>query len=172
MKLVELSTALQTAFDHFYDDFIQHDVESAEHYAEGHSNFVTYIQRLKEEAKGINLPDGYVPCSHFWLVNADNAILGGIRIRHHIGTDFLALEGGHIGYDIAPSYRGKGYGKLMLKLAIPKVKALGLEKTLLVADDDNMPSRKIIEANGGVLEDIVMGNVFTNPLARYWLNCQ
>ena len=135
-------------------------------------HFSEYTQSLLDEAKGINLQEGYVPCSHFWLVNSENFIVGAIRIRHHIDNEFLSLEGGHIGYDIAPSYRGCGNGKLMLNLALVKAKQLGLTKALLMADEDNLASRKVIEANGGEFEKIVMGKVFPNPLARYWISCQ
>lgn len=99
-------------------------------------------------------------------------ILGVIRIRHNINNEFLTLEAGHIGYDIAPSFRGFGHGKTMLKLALPKAKALGITKALITADEDNFASRKVIEANGGQFENIVMGKVFPNPLARYWVDCQ
>jgi len=171
MELVTPTLELESAFAHFCNDFLLNDVENSEYYFEGKSNFSKYIKDLLDEENGINLPEGYVPCSHFWLVNSDNVILGAIRIRHNIETEFLSLEAGHIGYDIAPSHRSQGYGKLMLRLALPRAKQLGLYKVLLTADDDNTASRKIIESNGGEFEKIVMGNIFPNPLARYWINC-
>lgn len=42
---------------------------------------------------------------------------------------FLSLEhGGHCGYSVRPSERGKGYGKEMLRLNIRNAKRLGIEK--------------------------------------------
>lgn len=102
---------------------------------------------------------------------SDKVILGAILIRHTLETEFLALEAGHIGYDIAPSYRGRGYAKQMLSLALPKANSLGTEAALVIADEVNMASRKVIEANGGNFEKIVIGKVFPEPLARYWVNC-
>ncbi|WP_428774424.1 GNAT family N-acetyltransferase [Vibrio sp.] len=169
MEIVVPSVDLESEFLRFYNDFALNDAENSDYYLEGESNFSKYVQRLSDEANGVNLREGYVPCSHFWLVNSDKVIIGAIRVRHNINNDFLSLEAGHIGYDIAPSHRGKGYGKLMLKLALPKARALGLDKALLIADEDNIPSRKVIEANGGKFEKIVMGQVFANPLARYWI---
>ncbi|POB16202.1 GNAT family N-acetyltransferase, partial [Vibrio vulnificus] len=32
--------------------------------------------------------------------------------------------------------------------------------------------RGVIEANGGEFEKIVIGKVFPNPLARYWVSCK
>lgn len=170
MELVTPSLIFESEFAYFCDDFSKSDVENADYYVEGKSDFSKYVQRLSDEAKGINLPEGYVPCNHFWLVNSENVILGAIRVRHNIENEFLSFEAGHIGYDIAPSHRSQGHGKLMLKLALLKAKELGIPKVLLTADDDNIASRKVIEANGGEFEKIVMGKVFPNPLARYWVN--
>ncbi|PMH42614.1 GNAT family N-acetyltransferase [Vibrio sp. 10N.286.49.B3] len=172
MELVVPSQEFKSAFEYFYRDFVQNDVENADYYLEGQTDFSKYVQRLSDEAAGINLREGYVPCSHFWLIDSTGCILGAIRIRHNIDNDFLALEAGHIGYDIAPSYRGKGNGKLMLKLALSIALALGIERALLTADEDNFASRGVIEANGGEFEQIVIGKVFPYPLARYWVNCK
>ncbi len=171
MELVSPCLELECEFSRFYQDFVEHDVDNADYYSEGKANFPEYVRHLTEESKGINLPQGYVPCSHYWLLDANKTILGAIRIRHNIDNEFLTLEAGHIGYDIAPSQRGKGNGKLMLKLVLPYAKALGIEKALITADDDNLASRKVIEANGGELENIVMGKVFKNLIARYWVEC-
>ncbi|KDM91633.1 GNAT family N-acetyltransferase [Photobacterium galatheae] len=171
MELVVLSSELESAFADFYHDFIKHDPENADFYARGTENFADYVRQLQDEEEGINLPDGYVPCSHLWLV--ENAvILGAIRIRHHIENDFLSLEGGHIGYDVAPSARGRGNGKVMLKLALSKACELGIRKALITADEDNIASRKVIESNGGIFESVVMGKVFPEPIARYWVSCE
>ncbi|HDY7465621.1 GNAT family N-acetyltransferase [Vibrio vulnificus] len=172
MELVVPSAELELAFAHFYDDFAQNDRENADYYFEGKTDFSTYVQRLHDEAMGVNLREGYVPCSHFWLVDAQKTVLGAIRVRHNINNEFLAIEAGHIGYDIAPSHRGKGNGKVMLKLALPKAAELGIERALITADEDNLASRGVIEANGGEFESIVMGKVFPNALARYWVDCK
>ncbi|GLT18403.1 acetyltransferase [Vibrio zhanjiangensis] len=172
MKLEPPSYQYQSAFLSFYQDFADNDSRKANYYREGIDDFDAYIQRLTDEASGINLRQGHVPCSHFWMVDTEENILGAIRIRHTIDNPFLSFEGGHIGYDIAPSYRARGYGKTMLKLALPIAKSLGISKALLTADEKNHASRGVIEANGGELIDIVMGKVFPYPVARYWVPCE
>ncbi|EGQ8513577.1 GNAT family N-acetyltransferase [Vibrio parahaemolyticus] len=172
MELVLPSIEFKAEFSAFYQDFSKNDTENAEYYRLGISNFKKYIQQLQDESKGLNLPDGYVPCDHFWLVDDKRNILGAIRVRHNIDNEFLALEAGHIGYDIAPSYRGMGYGKTMLKLVLPKAKLLGISEALITADEDNIASRKVIEANGGQFEKVVIGKVFPEPVARYWVVCE
>lgn len=54
----------------------------------------------------------------------------------------------------------KGYGTLLLKLGLEKAKELGLkDKVLIICDDDNIGSYKIIEKNGGILENKVENTI-------------
>lgn len=41
----------------------------------------------------------------------------------------------------------------MLREVLPVAASLGIEKALITCDVDNEASRRVIEANGGVLED-------------------
>lgn len=77
---------------------------------------------------------------------------------------------GHIGYGVRYSEWNKGYGTLMLKLALEKAKAMGLGKVLITCDDDNAASAKVMENNGFQLRDKVI-NVFDGCAVlarRYW----
>lgn len=93
--------------------------------------------------------------------------IGKVNIRHRLNKNLLKA-GGHIGYTIRPSERRKGYGTLILRLALPKAKALGIKKALITCYEDNIGSRKIIEANGGVLEDTATTNEGVVK-RRYWI---
>ncbi len=157
-------------FKAFYRDFAQNDADNSEWYKAGFDDFEQYVKTLNDQAKGLNLPEGYVPCNHYWYCNEEGRIVGCIRIRHHIDNPMLSYEGGHIGYDIAPSERRLGHGKRMLALALPEANRLGIEHALITADDDNLASRKIIETHGGRLDQIVEGRVFTGQIARYWVS--
>jgi len=88
--------------------------------------------------------------------------LGRISIRHQL-TPALLEHGGHIGYDIAPKARRRGHGTAMLRAALPVAASLGIERALITCDVDNLGSRKVIEANGGVLEDQRAGKL------RFWV---
>ena len=92
---------------------------------------------------------------------------GSISIRHEL-NEFLFNFGGHIGYSVTPSERGKGYGKLQLKMALEIASYLGIEKCLITADETNTLSNKTIISEGGLLENTVMWN--NEPLNRYWIN--
>ena len=109
-----------------------------------------YIRIRKDHMKGKNLPSDWIPASTFWLVDKGEFIGEG-HLRHFL-TDQLRKEGGHIGYNVRPSRRQQGYGTQMLRLLLVKAREMGIEKTLVTCDETNVASRKIIEANGGVLE--------------------
>lgn len=110
---------------------------------------------------------GLVPATHYWLVAKPAGYLGEVSLRHRL-NESLRRFGGHLGYKIRPSERRKGYGSLLCKLAIEKARQRGITDILITCDDDNTPSRKIIEANGGVLVDRV-DNDRGALTRRYWV---
>ena len=131
------------------------------------TDFDLMVENLNGYSKGIGLPDGYVECSTFWLVNTSNTILGAIDVRHRL-NDYLLFRGGHIGYGIRSSERRKGYAYEMLSLALKQCKIIGLSKVLITCSKSNIGSSKTIIKNGGILEseDIDNGEIFQ----RYWIN--
>lgn len=96
-------------------------------------------------------PGDFVPSTTYWWTDGDT-YLGRINIRHCL-NEHLREIGGHIGYDIRPTARRRGHATAMLAATLPRAAALGIEKALITCDLDNIASRKVIEANGGVLED-------------------
>lgn len=132
------------------------------------TSYEDWVKEKANEKNGIDLRDGYVPCTTLFLKRmSDNKVCGSISIRHEL-NEFLFNFGGHIGYSVTPSERGKGYGKLQLKMALEIASYLGIEKCLITADKTNTLSNKTIISEGGVLENIVMWN--NEPLNRYWIN--
>src|SRR5688572_5428555 len=108
----------ERAFLAMLADFEALDPDNAELYAPAKIDFPSYVQRLLDEERGLNLRDGWVPCTHRWLCARDGQILGVARVRHNISTPFLFKDGGHIGCDVAPSHRGKGFGHVALRVAL------------------------------------------------------
>src|SRR3989344_8639046 len=113
------------------------------------SDWHNYIKRMREKRKGINLKRGRVPSTYYWLVK-NNKFVGTLNIRHRLNKN-LASFGGHIGDAVVPSERRKGYAKEMLRLGLKRAKGLGLDKILITCNPQNIPSKKIIQANGGKL---------------------
>jgi predicted acetyltransferase len=71
--------------------------------------------------------------------------------------------GGHIGYLVRPSARRQGHATAMLAAVLPHARAPGIDSALVTCDVDNVASRKVIMANGGVLEDELDGKL------RFWV---
>jgi predicted acetyltransferase len=125
------------------------------------AHFGDFVQHLHE------IKPGRVPHSYFWLIDGDDYI-GRLILRHEVNEHLLQM-GGHIGYDIRPSRRRQGYGKLILKYGLDRAKALGLERVLLTCDEDNFGSRRIIESHGGMLENIIEVEQWPAKVCRYWV---
>src|SRR5262245_15516667 len=90
------------------------------------SPFVEYVTRLHRQAQGLDLPDGWVP--HTFLVACfGDRIVGRLSLRHEL-DDFLHDYGGHIGFGVVASARRKGYGREILRQALPRARALGLHR--------------------------------------------
>jgi predicted acetyltransferase len=114
--------------------------------------FLHYIHSLLEQqTEQYARKTGRVPETTLWWVRGDE-YLGSISIRHRL-TERLRDWGGHIGYDVRPSARRQGHGTAMLAAALPVARALGIDPALLTCEETNTGSRKIIESNGGILED-------------------
>ncbi len=130
----------------------------------------TLVARLEKDRLGIDLPEGFVPASTFWLVE-DGAFVGTGNIRHRL-TPSLQTFGGHIGYAIRPSRWGQGYGTLQLRLLLREAHKLGIERALVTCDEGNIGSARVMEKNGGVYENTVEhwldGNL--RRTKRYWID--
>ncbi len=107
-----------------------------------------------------------VPSTYYWITAGDGAsddeVVGFLHLRHVL-NEFLLERGGHIGYSVRPSARGRGHASAALALALREAAGRGIDRVLLTCDDDNEPSRRTIESNGGVLEDVRDG------MRRYWI---
>ena len=134
------------------------------------SDFGAFVQELHEKKHRSKLKPGIVPGSDFWLID-NNEFIGGLSLRHELNENLLKI-GGHIGYEIRPSKRRQGYGTEILRLGLEKAKELGLQKVLVTCDEDNIGSKKIIEHNGGVLENAI--DIEGDPVKklRYWIDIE
>ncbi len=128
-------------------------------------NIDEYIKRAEDRSQGINLPPHAVPNSTYWLIDNDRFVRQ-VNIRHHL-NESLEKRGGHIGYSIPPFARNQGYGTKILELALSKAQTLGLSRVLITCSNKNIHSQKIIEKNGGVLQDI--HDVQGEMVRRYWI---
>ena len=114
-------------------------------------DFSSYNKRAVSNRKGINLESGRVPATLYWAV-VGNKYVGRLDLRHKL-TKHLKKFGGNIGYSVMPSERRKGYATEMLRLGLRKAKLMDIRKVLITCDENNIASRKVIEKNGGILEN-------------------
>ena len=115
-------------------------------------------------------PPQLVPSTQYIYVReSDSKVVGVIQIRHCF-NEFLEKYAGHIGYSVCPTERRKGYATLMLRLALPACKALGLDRVLISCVEGNEGSKRTILRNGGVYESTVYEPGEGVYLERYWID--
>ena len=162
--LVELSRELK---DKFLEMAQEHKSAGEARYSDGLDDFEGLIKSLEMYRTGKDLPAGHVRSNTFFLLDGDK-LVGSGGLRHEL-SETLAVYGGHIGYNVRPSERRKGYGSLILRLTLEKARALGLEKVFLTCDTDNIASSKIIEKHGGKLEDRIFYEPAGKQISQYWI---
>ena len=140
--------------------------EAINRYQPALDDFPAYLQRLRELAAGVALAPGWVPVDHFWLIEDDVRLIGVSRLRPRL-TAALEQHGGHIGYDIAPGMRRRGYGMQLLRSTLPHARQAGLSEVLLTTNASNTASIRIIEANGGCLQSASDAGSPPRPTRRY-----
>jgi predicted acetyltransferase len=135
------------------------DVDSA-------AGFARWVARLAGQADTSRpTGEGRVHASYWWITE-NGTYLGAITLRHEL-NDFLLRAGGHIGYGIRPSARGRGLATWALQSVLVRAPALGLRKVLVTCGDSNLASARVIEKAGGVLEDVRETEL--GLTRRYWI---
>jgi len=129
--------------------------------------FAAWVRRLAE-AEGAAETDGIVPCTYRWITEGPRYV-GAVAFRHYI-TPALLNSGGHIGYGVRPSDRGRGAASWALQEVCARLAAQGEpDRVLLTCDDANTASARTIERCGGLLEDVRMG-ANGRHFRRYWID--
>jgi predicted acetyltransferase len=127
-----------------------------------------YVEGLERHRRGVDLRGRYVP-STFLLAEVAGEIVGRVSIRHEL-NDFLAHEGGHIGYCVLAEHRRRGYASQILRQSLVIASSVGVDRVLLTCDDHNIGSATVIQRAGGVYENTVEDTEDGVPKHRYWIN--
>jgi predicted acetyltransferase len=166
MRLVDASNDFREAFSSMAADWRAHGLDR---YGLALDDFAAYLARVERLRRSDQLPDGWVPSTEFWVDDEAGQIVACVRLRFRL-TPALEVEGGHIGYDVRPSSRRRGFGAAALQLVLPEARREGLHRVRLTVDADNLPSVKIIERNGGVFSGQTVSEKTGKPIRQYWLD--
>lgn len=171
MKLIEPTIEFDRQIREYRKEFLDYGdpLEGATRLIqfEDPQDWIAFLKKLKDPA---TVPQGRVQLTQYILVREeDQKIVGMANIRHSLNA-YLEQCGGHIGGSIAPSERHKGYASQMLKMALIKCKALGIDKVLCICNKDNEGSRRVILRNGGKYESDVYDPVDRVYVERYWFD--
>jgi predicted acetyltransferase len=146
----------------FFPDNIRREVSAREELAKIAADPATFVASLDDregKAGPITLADGStvkrLPGYRRWMWDDggnDSGFCGQIGFRWQPGTSALPpYVLGHIGYAVVPWKRGRGYATQALALLLPEARKEGLTSVDLTTDTDNIPSQKVISANGGTV---------------------
>jgi len=129
----------------------------------------TYLKALEGYRTGISLPEPPVP-STFLVAEVDGQIVGRASIRHRL-NELTRNYGGHIGYCVLPGHRRRGYATEILRQALIVIRSIGVDRVLVVCEDDNAGSAAVIEACGGKLAQVLPPPVNARVgIRHYWID--
>lgn len=122
--------------------------------ATGADALLASLVDIEAVGRPITLPDGTtvprLPGYQRWLW--DGEFCGSIGFRWQPGTEVLPPHClGHIGYSVVPWKRRLGYATRALHEVLRDARARGLRYVEITTAPGNVPSQRVIEANGGVM---------------------
>lgn len=124
------------------------------------SEFHVYVQGLRDEEDERRLRPGRVPQTKYVLVDDAGTYVGIFNLRHRL-NEHLRQGAGHIGYGIAPAFRGRGYATEGLRLVLERARALGIAEAYLSVHKDNPASLKVQQHLGARIDHEDDGEYYT-----------
>lgn len=136
-------------------------------------NFEEFVEMLRTERRMLHKPCQewveIVPETVLWLVK-DDMYIGSTEIRHRLNWH-LEKWGGHLHFQVRPGLRGKGFGKKILRKALPIAHHLGVDKALVTIAPEASRAARIIETQGGEFWDETPATDCFPARKRYWIAC-
>ena len=169
MKIIRLTMEHGEALQRFLSEFAKVGEEMIPAYGPprdwGHGQIV---DTLAAWSRGERLQEGWVPGTTLFLEEGGE-LLGIVNLRHKL-TEALKRYGGHMGYSVRPSSRRQGYGTLLLEAGMVEARSLGIERLLVTCEPTNLGSIRVIENNGGVLQDEFFHEGVQRLVRCYWID--
>ncbi len=131
-------------------------------------DFAGHLERLALNKRGVDLPTGFVANTMFYGFLGDE-IIGRVHVRHEL-NEYLRARGGHIGYALAPRFRGRGLSFEMVSQVLPYLKnELRLSQVLITCSKDNAVSVSLIKKLGAKYENSLHDQKSGETVCRFWL---
>ena len=150
MKLIPLKEIEKKKLYEMYQDIPKKEIGSQNDcYGISSTEFEKkLIEKIKEE----NIVNEELNTTTKIYILGDNyKLIGEVGIRTTL-NDFWINKGSQIYYKIRLKERNKGYGNIILKLALEEAKKLKFKQIRINCDDNNLASKKIILNNGGIVD--------------------
>ena len=131
-------------------------------------DFGRFVRDLRDEASGVDCPPGVIPQTTYVLVRDGKRALGEFRFRPTLPPPHNT-NNGHVGYNVRPTERGKGYATRGLALLCEKARELRLDGLSLPVEGENPASVRVIEKNGGMLRRTITDQQSGTVVSWYWI---
>ena len=131
-----------------------------------------WFERTKDwyGRKERGLVEGQPVSFHYWAID-DGRFIGEFQLRTEFSQKVM-LDIGSIGYAVRVSEWNKGYGTQILRRGLAISKEHGMEKVLLIINEQNTASIHICEKLGGELWDTMERyneSEGRHLVRRYWI---
>ncbi len=156
VSYLELIDEMRTHGDRIWETMVPAPGEDAK-------AFVAQLVRAETAA-----PPPTVTKTTYWATMS-GAVVGRGVLRHSL-THELAEFGGHISYEVRPSYRRQGVATEMLRQLLLTDKARAIGKLLVTCDPTNVASNKTIRVNGGQLVKTDFVERINRETNYYWID--
>lgn len=124
-----------------------------------------FVARLHD--RETNPESNLVPESIYWAVY-DGHVVGRISLRHQLEGNLHKI-GGHIGYEVGPKWRRRGFATEMLRQVLLTNKAKEIGNLLLTCSPINEASNKTIITNHGKFTQKVFVDLIEEERNHYWI---
>lgn len=169
LRLEKPSVSLFTAFSLFIEDMRANNQTLWDPYTpRENEGTLDFVDRLLGREKA---PEpGLVPETIYRAI-LEGHVVGRISLRHRLEGNLLKI-GGHIGYEVSPQWRRRGFATEMLRLLLQTEKAREIGKLLLTCSPYNEASNKTILYNQGKLTQTIFVDLIQEERNHYWIDLE